>query len=101
MSDMSEADDEVKRLRAERDEARAEAARLRLTIAERRDSILELEAEVARLRFALTKVARSGRGHALAAKRNDGHSCAWCRGMLAPCPSDIADEALEPRRWVE
>jgi len=50
---------------------------------------------VVRLRFALTKVARSGRSYAsLVARRNDGHSCAWCRGMLAPCPSDIAAEAL-------
>jgi len=48
------------------------------------------------MREALLTIERSGApGGAICARRADGHSCSWCRGMLTPCPVLTARKALE------
>jgi hypothetical protein len=60
--------------------------------------ILKLDREVERLRHALTTIKTSGMvGGSILAKRSDEHSCAWCRGMLTPCPVQTAILALEKK----
>lgn len=55
----------------------------------------EARAEMERLRHALLTIERSGApGASIAAKRNDGHACSWCRGMWTPCPTSVAEYAL-------
>src|SRR5574343_699138 len=87
---------------AERDEARAEVARLQdlhTRCAALDDqpgpSCVTLAAEVARLREALVTIERTGApGATIVAQRGDGHSCSWCRGMVTPCPTVTARAAL-------
>ena len=58
----------------------------------------ELDSKVRRLTAALTTIKRSGApGAAIVAKRDDGHACGWCRGMLTPCPVETARKALEEK----
>lgn len=54
--------------------------------------------ELDRMRQALTTIERSGApGATIVAKRDDGHACGWCRGILTPCPVETARKALEGR----
>ena len=77
------------------EEFKAEKDRLR-TIWKEKDE------EIRALREALVTIERTGvPGGAIVAKRQDGHSCAWCRGMWTPCPVSVAAAVLSKRLWVE
>lgn len=55
----------------------------------------EARAENEALREVMVTIERTGApGGSVAAKRSDGHSCAWCRGMWTPCPSEMARLAI-------
>ena len=58
----------------------------------------DLDDKVRRLTAALTTIERSDApGATIVAKRDDGHACSWCRGMLTPCPVETARKALEEK----
>jgi hypothetical protein len=81
-----------------RDNLRAELER----VTAERDERAKLRADLARvtaerdiLRQALVTISLTGvPGGAIAARRSDGHACAWCRGAWVPCPAEVARQAL-------